>query len=774
MRFATPALFLIFLILFSFTTTVFGQTPPPKEEFRAVWLTTAARLDWPPDASKEVQINSLRNIIHTSKEIGLNTIVFQAVARGDAMYPSERLPWAPWLTGQPGVDPGWDPLAFVLEEAQELGMEVHVWYNVFRTGDTSTPISSTREPLHVVHAHPEWIRTVENRYYINPGYPEAREWVIENVLEIVENYDIDAIHFDYIRYSSGGFSDDWQLFAEYNPDNKDNLHDWRRHNINEFVRDVYPAIKDIKPWVKVGSTPVGHYGSADYPHFSGYYHAFQDSRRWLEEEVHDYLAPQLYVDFGNDVDEAPFEVLAHEWIEESYNRHIYVGMGPYKPNVYHQIPEQIDTVRVAGGDGQIFFRFAHIDPPPFNDRYQYHSIPPVMDYNDLEEPGPVTAFAFERHPELPISVLQWDEPGQTPDGGVRGYVLYRFDDDNISESDLDDPANIYDVLGNTLYSPGADSEWGNNFIVTGLSRNNIESGMSQVVEIPDPHVPILAMPPDLSPSVTDTIQLEWEFTDFATYYHLEVASDEDFSEIVQSAESYQDTTIEVTGLDGQHTYYWRVKTSNAAGDSDYSTPYTFTTGFPETPMLAFPFHATEDVPVNPELSWYSDSIATDYHVQVATGRSFSEAITVFDTTGVTDTTLVVPVDLEEGVIHYWRVSSRNEYGTSLWPEAWGFRTETTTLVDDMDGTPDEFALQQNYPNPFNPVTTIEFSVPREEHVTLRVYDVLGREVAELYNDFSTPGIYRVDFDASSLPSGVYLYRINSDSFSETKRMIYLK
>ena len=775
MRVSTPLGFFIILFLLYLPTALLTQESFHKQEFRAVWLTTAARLDWPPDASKEVQQNSLRNIIHTSKEIGLNTIVFQAVARGDAMYQSERLPWAPWLTGVPGKDPGWDPLAFVIEEAKALGMEVHAWYNVFRVGDTSTPISSTREPLHVVHANPEWIRTVEGRYNLNPGYPEAREWVIGNVLEIVENYDIDAIHFDYIRYESGGFSDDWQLMAEYNPENIGNLHDWRRYNVNEFVRDVYPAIKEMKPWVKVGSTPVGHYGTADYPHFSGYYHAFQDSRRWLKEEVHDYLAPQLYWDIGESTDPAPFELLAHEWIEESSNRHIYIGLGPYKTNVYPEIPAQIDTVREAGGDGQIYFRYSHITPPPpFGNRYQYMSLPPVMEYNDLTIPDPIVSFSFDRHPELPISLLQWDEPVDAPVGGIRSYVLYRFDDQNVTDDDLQDPSNIYDVTGKKKYSPDASDEWGTNFVLTTLSRNNVESTMSHIVEIPQPLIPALAMPVNESPAEPDTIQLTWNFADLATYYHLELSQDEDFSKIIITEDEYQDTVLQITGLEGQSWYYWRVRTSNAAGISEHSQPFSFRTAFPASPLLAFPGHATEEVPVTPELIWYADTVATEYQFQLATSRGFTEATTVFDTTGVLDTALVVPMELDADQIYFWRVNGQNEYGTSLWSDAWGFRTEIPTFVEEQDGIPGEFALRQNYPNPFNPATTIEFSLPEEEHVTLVVYDVLGREVAELFNDRAMPGTYRVEFNASSLPSGVYLYRIQSDSFTETKRMMYLK
>ncbi|MGH2567239.1 MAG: glycoside hydrolase family 10 protein, partial [Bacteroidota bacterium] len=337
------------ILLAAFSSPLFAQffslesTPvSPKREFRSVWLTTVLGLDWPQiGAPAQEQEQSLREIIRKSEAMGLNAVVFQVVSRGDAMYPSERLPWAPWLSGLPGFDPGWDPLAVAIEESHRLGMELHAWYNVYRIGDSNTPVSSTEEPLHVRFAHPEWVETVGNEYWLNPAFPELRDWLVENVREIVEKYDIDAIHFDFIRTSTSGYARDSELKQQYNPDNIQDIGDWRRENINKFVRAVYPAVKGIKPWVKVGSTPIGHYKATaqiNWPSLRGYTDVFQDSRRWLQEEVHDYLAPQVYWAIGQSTDTPRFELLAHDWTNESYERHVYVGIAAYKPNVFVEIP----------------------------------------------------------------------------------------------------------------------------------------------------------------------------------------------------------------------------------------------------------------------------------------------------------------------------------------------------------------------------------------------------------------------------------------------------
>jgi hypothetical protein len=88
--------------------------------------------------------------------------------------------------------------------------------------------------------------------------------------------------------------------------------------------------------------------------------------------------------------------------------------------------------------------------------------------------------------------------------------------------------------------------------------------------------------------------------------------------------------------------------------------------------------------------------------------------------------------------------------------------------------PSEFSLQQNYPNPFNPTTNIKFNIPKRDNVTLKVYDLLGKEVATLVNEKLQAGTYEVKFDGSNLPSGIYFYKLESESFRETKRMILIK
>ena len=123
----------------------------------------------------------------------------------------------------------------------------------------------------------------------------------------------------------------------------------------------------------------------------------------------------------------------------------------------------------------------------------------------------------------------------------------------------------------------------------------------------------------------------------------------------------------------------------------------------------------------------------------------------------------------------WIVSASNAYGTSDWSTEARFQTGQDITVVERDGAiPYAFDLSQNYPNPFNPTTTIRFAVPNSGPVSLRVYDLLGREIAVLVDGPLTPGYYAARFDAHSLSSGIYFYRLVASGLVETKKMQLVK
>jgi uncharacterized lipoprotein YddW (UPF0748 family) len=227
--------------------------PPPKSEVRAVWITTASGLDWPPSANRSHN-NQPAAIVADMKADRFNTIFFQVRARSDAYYRSRYEPWAENLTGILGKDPGWDPLAFLLGEAHAQGLEVHAWMNVFKVRGPNPVAPST--PEHPSRALAEWCIEQDGEIWLDPGRPEVRTYLTDLVLDLVRSYDLDGINFDFIRYPGHRFADE-ETYARYGKGLP--LHEWRRRNVTDFVRETYRKATTLKPLLKVGSSPLGVY-----------------------------------------------------------------------------------------------------------------------------------------------------------------------------------------------------------------------------------------------------------------------------------------------------------------------------------------------------------------------------------------------------------------------------------------------------------------------------------------------------------------------------------
>lgn len=354
-----------------------------KHEVRGIFLTTSNRLDWPKSTDREEQQASLRAILREMQLANLNTLFFQVRPRGDAYYRSRYEPWAEALTGTLGKDPGWDPLAFILKEAHALGIEVHAWMNIFKVRGQlplSKPAPNSRK--HPTRAHPEWTLYYDKEAWLNPGVPQARAYTLRIVMDVVERYDIDGICFDFIRYP-GPDVDDGNTYRAYG--NNRPLAEWRRGNINAFIKEAYSAITRVKPLVKVGAAPVGNYngrlGEALEANTIGgaFDWYFQDAPTWLREGWLDYAAPQVYWSLAGYSLTADFEFISRSWKRFSAGRHIYVSIGAYKPEIAREIPAQISSARQSGIEGQIYFRYENVAGMKiFGDRYAAPAAVPAM------------------------------------------------------------------------------------------------------------------------------------------------------------------------------------------------------------------------------------------------------------------------------------------------------------------------------------------------------------------------------------------------------------
>jgi len=366
---------LIILLLLVQQTVLFSNEP--KEEFRAVWLTTFAGLDWPKTFDPKEQQRSLLEIIEHLHAENFNAIIFQARSRGDAFYKSYFEPWARELTGTPGEDPGWDPLAFLIEHAHSRGMEVHAWFNVYKVWGGS-PIPYGLDPPHILDRNSGWARLSEGEWWLDPGEPGVQLHLLKVALDLIERYPVDGIHFDHIRYPGRRFDD---AITHRRFGGNKNLEDWRRDNITNFVREFYRYANAIRPDLKIGSAPIGVYKPI--PGFfwaTAYVDYYQDPEEWLREGIHDYITPQVYWDIAQN---PKFDAVLRDWGNRAHNRHVYGGIGIFRPEVYNEVYRQVFITRALGIPGQVYFRYSHLgNSGQIANAYNHPAAPPRMPWKE--------------------------------------------------------------------------------------------------------------------------------------------------------------------------------------------------------------------------------------------------------------------------------------------------------------------------------------------------------------------------------------------------------
>ena len=294
---------------------------PERGEFRGVWVTTVINLDFPstPGLSNTEIKREIDYIIDHSRSIGLNAIILQVRPAGDAIYPSQLFPWSKYLTGEQGLAPadGFDPLAYWLERTHANGMELHAWINPYRVTHSTSRILDVNllHPTNPARLRPDLVVPHGNALYLDPGFPDARQLIIDGIVELLTNYDLDGIHFDDYFYPGRDFNDS-ASFALYGQGQ--DHRQWRINNVNSLIYGVRDAINESNPNVSFGISPTGIWANANSdPRGSatrGYQHYIElaaDSLRWINEGWIDYIIPQIYWHIGFDI--ACYEVLLRWW-----------------------------------------------------------------------------------------------------------------------------------------------------------------------------------------------------------------------------------------------------------------------------------------------------------------------------------------------------------------------------------------------------------------------------------------------------------------------------
>ncbi len=373
------------------------------EEARALWVPR-----WSYSTRADVE-----TIVHKAAAANFNILLFQVRGQSDAYYQSQYEPWADRLSGTLGQDPGWDPLAVAIEEAHAAGLQLHAYANIYHVWLGTSPPPADSVPQHMYHRFNdlygnEWVQWHEdgtpmelNSSYLlaSPAHPAVTDHIVAVCRDIVQDYDIDGLHLDYIRYSSPYHSHDpvsEQRFQEAQPIN---WADWQRAQITELVRRLYDEVVPLRPdtVMSVAAWPVYKdkwgwvtYGDVKYDGYDGYY---QDSRGWLQLGKMDFLAPMLYgTSVQNYLDR--FEILVQDFVAESYGRHIYAGIHA-SYNSFSEIETRIQVARQAEAQGQAIFAYSLVEERDYWDDfrsgpYAQSAQIPSMPWKIPVTPTPVT------------------------------------------------------------------------------------------------------------------------------------------------------------------------------------------------------------------------------------------------------------------------------------------------------------------------------------------------------------------------------------------------
>lgn len=429
----------------------------PKREFRGVWVSTVANIDWPSrrGLSTVEQQEEIIRTLEMHSQNGINAIILQVRPTADAIFSSELEPWSRFLSGEQGKapEPYYDPLAFWIQEAHLRGMELHAWFNPYRV---KLKQSDSLTASHMARQHPEWTFTYGERTYFSPANPEVWDFVTSVVVDVVRRYDVDAVHFDdyFYPYQIAGEAlpdslDFVQFGGDYYPDR---MEEWRRHNVDTIIQSLGAAIKEAKPWVKFGISPFGVWrnsdkdptGSETTAGTSNYDGLYADVLLWQRQGWIDYLMPQLY--WREDHPAVGFSLLAYWWNDFGYGRSVYVGLAPYRINRKsdHKLwrkskymLEQIDLLReLEGIHGFGYFSSKHFfreDLKGLNKQLRKHSTPtpalvPAMPWiDDVAPAAPLNLV-------LKGNTLTWDAGESTIEGSMenemdrsRFFVVYRYE-----------------------------------------------------------------------------------------------------------------------------------------------------------------------------------------------------------------------------------------------------------------------------------------------------------------------------------------------------------
>lgn len=465
-----------------------------KREVRSVWVATVWALDWPSSTSSTTaQKNEMVKYLDVLQKNNFNAVYFQVRTMSDAFYKSSYEPWSSYLTGTRGKDPGWDPLAFVVEECHKRGMECHAWVNPYRFSTGSNWSTAQDQALKSAGMLLAYTKSDgKTTTILNPGLESVRKRIVDVCKEIISNYDVDGLVFDDYFYpegipvtSSAGDYDLWQKSGA-----SMTFGDWRRNNVNQMVADVYKMVQQQKPYVRFGISPAGaactsaavaaKHGIDRCPVASDWQYdgIFSDPVAWLKAGTIDYISPQLYWKTNHKTN--PFGPMTKWWsyVAKHFGRHHYASHSISFLNSsnttsdWEEIGKQVQFSRdytENEAPGAVFYSAAYVTGKKQSgfgewlqvNKFQNKALTPAIDWkkSDLEK---VQVSALNKR----ATVLSW-----TGVGNVR-YSVYAVPESvNVETLDSNIPAEyLLGVSYKTTYTMPDDKKSGYNYAVCVLDR----------------------------------------------------------------------------------------------------------------------------------------------------------------------------------------------------------------------------------------------------------------------------------------------------------------
>lgn len=465
-----------------------------KREVRSVWMATVWALDWPSSTSSTTaQKNEMVKYLDVLQKNNFNAVYFQVRTMSDAFYKSSYEPWSSYLTGTRGKDPGWDPLAFVVEECHKRGMECHAWVNPYRFSTGSNWSTAQDQALKSAGMLLAYTKSDgKTTTIMNPGLESVRKRIVDVCKEIISNYDVDGLVFDDYFYpegipvtSSAGDYDLWQKSGA-----SMTFGDWRRNNVNQMVADVYKMVQQQKPYVRFGISPAGaactsaavaaKHGIDRCPVASDWQYdgIFSDPVAWLEAGTIDYISPQLYWKTNHKTN--PFGPMTKWWsyVAKHFGRHHYASHSISFLNSsnttgdWEEIGKQVQFSRdytENEAPGAVFYSAAYVTGKKQSgfgewlqvNKFQNKALTPAIDWkkSDLEK---VQVSALSKR----AKVLSW--------AGVDNvrYSVYAVPESvNVETLDSNIPAEyLLGVSYKTTYTMPDDKKSGYNYAVCVLDR----------------------------------------------------------------------------------------------------------------------------------------------------------------------------------------------------------------------------------------------------------------------------------------------------------------